>query len=336
MTTKRQNRTGHVFLAVLLLTLGAAEVRTQIRTQVDLVVVPVTVKDSKGRLVTGLTKEDFTIREDKTLQSITNFSIDPQPLSAAIVVDDGMNGNQLRRLYPRFSPSVFTTLGAGFSSNDRMVAFRYDGQVYKLSAFTSDPDAIEKSFEPLQDIAVTRPDETADALGEKGPRALRSVINILGSTMPSERPTSGALNDALYETIDAFQDGQADRRKIVILISDGKIAGPNMHGLQQTVDALLKEQIQVYGVAARYATFGSIGALTSYAAATGGDVYPGTSTDSIEKSLLRITEQARNQYVLGYVSTNHAERPTFRNIEVTTRSRNYTVIHRKGYTQQPP
>ena len=82
-----------------MLTLGADEIRTQIRTQVDLVVVPVTVKDSKGKLVTGLTKEDFTIREDKKLQSITNFSIDPQPLSAAIVVDDGMNGNQLRRLY---------------------------------------------------------------------------------------------------------------------------------------------------------------------------------------------------------------------------------------------
>ena len=317
-----------------MLTLGADEIRTQIRTQVDLVVVPVTVKDSNGKLVTGLTKEDFTIREDKKLQSITNFSIDPQPLSAAIVVDDGMNGNQLRRLYPRFSPSAFTTLGAGFTSNDLMVAFRYDGHVYRLSAFTSDPDAIEKSFKSVQDIAVTRPDETADMLGEKGPRALRSVINILGSTMPSERPTYGALNDALYESVTALQDGQADRRKIVILVSDGKIAGPNMHGFQQTVDALLKEQIQVYGVAARYATFGSFGALTSYAAATGGDVYPGTSTDSIEKSFLRITEQARNQYVLGYVSTNHAERPTFRNIEVTTRSRNYTVIHRRGYTQQ--
>src|SRR5215467_3311352 len=191
---------GYVFLAVVLLTFGADELRTQIRAQVDLVVVPVTVKDSNGKLVTGLTKEDFTIREDKALQSITNFSIDPQPLSAAIVVDDGMNGNQLRRLYPRFSPSVFTTLGAGFTSNDRMVAFRYDSHIYRLSAFTGDPDAIEKSFKSVQDIAVTRPDETADMLGEKGPRALRSVINILGSTMPSERPGYEALNDALYET----------------------------------------------------------------------------------------------------------------------------------------
>jgi VWFA-related protein len=335
MPIARQNRAGHVFLTILLLTVGADEVRTQIRTQVDLVVVPVTVKDSKGKLVTGLTKEDFTIREDTTLQSITNFSIDPQPLSAAIVVDDGMNGNQLRRLFPRFSPSVFTTLGAGFTSNDRIVPFRYDSHVYRLSDFTSDPVSIEKSFKPVQDIAVTRPDETADMLGEKGPRALRSIINILGSTMPSERPAYGALNDALYETVTALQEGQADRRKIVILISDGKIAGDNMHGFQETVNALLKEQIQVYGVAARYATFGSFGTLTSYAAATGGDVYPGTSTDSIEKSFLRITEQARNQYVLGYVSTNHAERPTFRNIKVTTRSRNDTVIHRTGYTQQP-
>jgi VWFA-related protein len=326
--------TARVCLTALLLTLGAAEVRTQIRTQVDLVVVPVTVKDSKGKLVTGLTQEDFTIREDRTLQSITNFSIDPQPLVAAVVVDDGMNGNQLRRLFPRFSPSVFTTLGAGFTPNDRMVAFRYDAHVYKLSDLTSDAAAIEKSFKVVQDIAVTRPDQTADMLGEKGPRVLRSVINILGSTTPSERPTYGALNDALYEAVTALRDGQADRRKIVILISDGKVAGPNTHGFQETVDALLKEQIQVYGVAARYATFGSFGTLTSYAEATGGDVYPGTSTNSIESSFLRITEQARNQYVLGYVSSNHPERPTFRNIEVTTRSHNYTVIHRRGYTQQ--
>jgi hypothetical protein len=52
--------------------------------------------------------------------------------------------------------------------------------------------------------------------------------------------------------------------------------------------------------------------------ATGGDVYAGTSTKSIEAAFNRIVEQARYQYVLGYVSNNPAEAATFRTITVTT------------------
>src|SRR5437763_16995301 len=97
-------------VAVLLLAAPATFVRSQIRTRVDLVVVPVSVKDAKGKLVTGLTKDDFIVREDGKVQTITNFDTDPQPVSVAIVVDDGMNGNLLRYLYPKFLPSAFGAL----------------------------------------------------------------------------------------------------------------------------------------------------------------------------------------------------------------------------------
>jgi VWFA-related protein len=308
----------------------------QIRERVDLVVVPATVQDSQGKLVTGLTEDNFEILEGGVRQRISNFSIDPQSLSAAIVVDDGMNGNQLRRLYPRFSPSVLNTLGSNFSGNDLMAAFRYDRLVYKLSDFTDDPAAIEKSFAVIKTFGETRPDETADLLGEHGPRALRSILNVLNFGHPSERPTRGALHDAIYEAATALLAQPADRRKIVLIISDGRVAGPNEHTFEKTVDMLVQNQIQVYGVSAQYATFGSFGALTSYARATGGDVFPGTSTKSMEAAFSRITEQARNQYVLGYVSNNRAERgPVFRNIQVKTHPRGYTVQHRKGYLQNP-
>src|SRR5262245_26484406 len=83
---------------------------SQIRTRVELVVVPVNVRDGEGKLVTGLTKEDFVVTEDGQPQTITNFSIDPQPLSAAIIVDDGMGGDALRRLSP-----LFVAVTAGFT-----------------------------------------------------------------------------------------------------------------------------------------------------------------------------------------------------------------------------
>ena len=51
----------------------------------------------------------------------------------------------------------------------------------------------------LEKFAETRANEAADMLGEKGPRVLRSVINVLGSTLPKERPAKGVLNDAIYQ-----------------------------------------------------------------------------------------------------------------------------------------
>src|ERR1035437_7757987 len=53
--------------------------RGRIRTTVSLVVVPVTVKDSAGGLVTDLTQNDFRIFEDGIEQPIALFSVDAFP-----------------------------------------------------------------------------------------------------------------------------------------------------------------------------------------------------------------------------------------------------------------
>ena len=85
-------------LSGILLVASAASLYSQFRARVDLVVVPVGVRDNNGVLLTGLTKEDFSLSEDGTPQIITNFSVDAQPLSVAIVVDDGINGPALKRV----------------------------------------------------------------------------------------------------------------------------------------------------------------------------------------------------------------------------------------------
>jgi hypothetical protein len=100
-------------------------------------------------------------------------------------------------------------------------------------------------------------------------------------------------------------------------------------------DLLLKNEIQVYGISAEFGRPGSFGKLSEYAGPTGGDVYPGTSTPSMEAAFGRITEQARNQYILTYVSNNLTDRAVFRTINVKTRSSNDTVTHRSGYMQYP-
>ena len=75
----------------------AATQRDTIRAEVDLVVVPASVRDADGKFVYDLQREDFSILEDGRPQQLSQFSIDPSPLSVAVVLDTGLGGNALRR-----------------------------------------------------------------------------------------------------------------------------------------------------------------------------------------------------------------------------------------------
>jgi Ca-activated chloride channel family protein len=68
-------------------TVSATSSRSTFRSNVDLVLVPVTVLDHSNRTVSGLAPTDFSLLEDKQVQAIKYFSSEDQPLSMAIVLD---------------------------------------------------------------------------------------------------------------------------------------------------------------------------------------------------------------------------------------------------------
>lgn len=61
--------------------------RANIRVDTNLVLVPVTVLDPLGRMVTGLGPENFQIFEDGVPQKIASFGSEDSPLSIGIVLD---------------------------------------------------------------------------------------------------------------------------------------------------------------------------------------------------------------------------------------------------------
>ncbi len=61
-----------------------------IRVPVNLVVVPVTVKDSRNQLVGDLRRDEFRIFDDGVEQRITLFSVETAPLSVVIAVDNDL------------------------------------------------------------------------------------------------------------------------------------------------------------------------------------------------------------------------------------------------------
>jgi Ca-activated chloride channel homolog len=66
---------------------GADRNSTKIRVNTDLVVIPVTVTDGKGRVVNGLQKEHFTLYEDKVEQAISHFAAEDAPVAIGLVFD---------------------------------------------------------------------------------------------------------------------------------------------------------------------------------------------------------------------------------------------------------
>src|SRR5438105_2997171 len=111
-----------LLLVAVLFLIAAAYAQEQeykIRAKVDLVVVPVTVKGGGDKLVTGLNKEDFVVLEDGRPQTVTNFTVDPVPLSAAVVVDTGLPPETLSKIQKTFS-----ALAGAFSQFDEVALYR--------------------------------------------------------------------------------------------------------------------------------------------------------------------------------------------------------------------
>jgi Ca-activated chloride channel family protein len=312
-------------LAALMPALGQ---RDTIRSQVDLVVVPTSVRDANGKLVNGLRKEDFTILEDGKQQSIQQLSTDPAPLSTVVVVDTGMGGTGLRR----FSSSIPALSSTFISDFDEAAVYRFGTSVSKVTDFTKDQKSFERTMGVIRDIAEKKGENNGDPLiiaPGHGPRWLRWILDRGNAPRP--------LNDALFTAASDLEKRPEENRKILVVVSDGQTAHSGV-AVDQARDRLVKDKIQVYAVTVGIGILGgSVSELQSYAGSTGGDVYDGRSQTAMENAFASIGEQARYQYVLSYVSSNEVvgAESVVRKIEVKTTNPQLKINHRKTYVQYP-
>jgi VWFA-related protein len=326
----------------------------QLRTKLDLVVVPVTVRDQNGALVQNLKQEDFTILEDSKPQTITNFSTEPQPLSAAIIIDTAMTGAELRRL--KLVVDMGDELIKKFHESDEFAAYRYDHLVTKLTDFTRDPQQLRSSLESVWQIAASKPADSEPG-AVLGPAPLREIldrtqIGTNGAPQDVTRPTpvapkpstnsrptevSRVLHDAIFTAAMDLEKRPAGQRKIILLISSGQVSGANLHPQGETVARLFADGIQFYAVGTEPQVIQHFSLLNSYSRATGGATFEGKNELSMAIAFGQVVEQARDQYMLGYRSTNEVPgtRPVLRKIDVKVGDKKLRVTHRQNYLQYP-
>jgi VWFA-related protein len=96
------------------------ETKTTFSTRVNLVVVPVVVRDRKGRAVGNLTKEDFQLFDKGKLQTITRFSVEKAGEKTAI------EATQIEAAAAAGEPSSVVSANGSAAIPTRFVAYLFD------------------------------------------------------------------------------------------------------------------------------------------------------------------------------------------------------------------
>ena len=307
--------------------------RARIHTTVSLVVVPVTVKNSNGELVTDLEQRDFRVFEDGLEQPISLFSAEAFPLSAAILIDDDLKQSTAEKVQ-----KTLETLSGAFSPSDEVSLWRFDEVPEQISEdFITDNDKLVAELKKI-DLSSSFPGMGSYAM-TAGPRVNTSQPpGPLTVPEANGHPNTKHIDDAIYAAAQQLQDRPREMRKIIFLISDGQNAKNNTHKYDETLKLLLSADVSVYVVGVgeanlnRGITFLGNNILAKYAHATGGDIfYGGVSRENLEELYARVSEQARNQYTIGYSGAHTDRSKPYHSIEVRVKRPGLSLLTRDGY-----
>src|SRR4029077_6189695 len=305
-----------------------------LKINVNYVFLPVTVKDGDGHLVPDLTRSEFRVFDDSIEQRLEFFSAEAFPLSVVVLLDNDLKSKDAEQVESSLSAII-----AGLAANDEAFVCRFDSSFHPGKGFTRDQDKLLTEIHRTR-IDRDRPDVAPPAAG--GPYS-GPTINGQSAVSPGAPPpapstmiigdhTDKALDDAVFEAAQLLKERGRDRRKMIFLISDGENGKTNHNTYDNTVKELLRYGVSVYSLGVGGGFYDrKFTRLQSYAHDTGGDVFYAAKRNTLESLYSRVTEQARNQYTLGYNPRGNDRAKDYHTVEVRVRREGLDVRTREGY-----
>jgi VWFA-related protein len=269
----------------------------RISVDLHLVVLHATIRDRKGRPVSGLREQDIEVYENGARQAVRLFQQEDSPVTAGLVVD---HSGSMR---PKLSEVVAGARGFARSSHplDQMFVVNFNENVTlplpSLEHFTSRPDELERAI--------------------------------------THAPASGktALYDAILAGLEQLRTGSRDKRVLVVISDGGDNASTHTLAEVLRMATLSNAVIYAIGVFDVSDTDRNPGVLNQLAKATGGEAYfPGPRLGIVEVCD-RIALDIRQRYTVGFVSSNGARDGSYRSLRVVGRQagRKLSVRARAGY-----
>jgi Ca-activated chloride channel family protein len=272
----------------------------------DLVLLDVTVVDQNNRPVMDLNREQFDVLEDKVPQKIEFFSREQAPVSLVFVID--ASGSMRPKLDTVIKASV--NLVKESKLGDEMAVIQFKDQPELLEEFTGDVNDVTDA---LQGIIASR---------------------------------QTAMLDALYLSADYASKEGKNRKKAVILVTDG-LDNNSYYKFDEVVSHLRETDVQIYFIgfisdlSADHGLFNrsekdkAENLLNKLAADTGGKAFYPRELADVHSIAQQISTDLRTQYSIGYYPTNSKRDGTFRAVKVGITgggNRRLVARTRTGYT----
>lgn len=258
----------------------------EIKVNVDRVLVPVTVTDPLGRLVTGLEMKNFRVFEDKKEQEITSLTSDDVPISIGVIFD--MSGSMSDKVEKARQAAVQFMRTA--NPLDQFFLVTFNDRAALNSGFTS------------------------------------SVEDLQNRMMFTQSHGRTALLDAIYLGLSQMRRAHNTRRALLIISDGGdnhsRYNENDVREFLKESDCQLYA-IGIYDpIGIRMRTPEELNGpslLDEMTEMTGGRVFPVTNLNELPDIAMKISMELRNQYVLGYKPSNTKRDGTWRKIKVKLR-----------------
>lgn len=235
-----------------------------ISREVNLVILPITVRNREGQFVSGLTESNFRVYENGKPQKIMEFHSEDAPVTVGLLVDH--SGSMVAKTREVMEGAMAFVQESNPQDGEFVVNFA-DKVMFGLPAnvaFTSDPRQLETAL---------------------------SIPSATGRT---------ALNDAVIAALRHLDSAQATK-KVLILISDG---GDNasQHTFAQTLRAAQTQNVVMYtvGLFDEDSADQNPQTLKLLAKETGGLAYFPSTTANVVQVCRQIARDIRHQYTIAY------------------------------------
>jgi Ca-activated chloride channel homolog len=276
--------------------------RADLRIDVPLVLIPVHVTTPLGTSVTDLRQENFRVFEDGVEQAITSFAKEDAPISIGMVFDS--SGSMHSKIHK--SSEAAAAFFKMANPEDEFFLVEFNDRPKLSVPFTRDSDEIYRRIAHVHTAGRT---------------SLLDAIHLALAQMKH------AHN--LRKAIVIFSDGGDNRSrftereiKIEMLESDVQVFAMGIFDLDDS-RKLTREELDGPRL------------LSELAEETGGKHFPVDHLDDLPAVCDRIGNDLRNQYLLGYLSSNGTRDGRYRKIKVglavQERKMQMKPYYRQGY-----
>jgi VWFA-related protein len=167
------------------------QIQQTFRSVVDVVTIQASVRDARGRVVSGLTTPDFEVRDNGQLRPILSLQSDRQsPLSVAILID--MSGSmQIGSKIAMARQAYDSILSQLHEGQDEVAVFTFDASLHERRDFTRDLSTLKAALDDFEPFGTT---SLYDATAASARRlAARSATNKAIIVLTDGIDTSSAM-----------------------------------------------------------------------------------------------------------------------------------------------